>query len=194
MRSKGPVHVFKSLPNLISLFRLACVPLVVGLILSEAWLEAFVLFVLAGVSDALDGFLAKRFDLASRLGSYLDPMADKALLVCTFITLAVMGAVWTPLVILIVSRDVMIVGGILLAWLLHHPVHIDPLPISKINTAAQLLLAGTILAMRAYDFSLGIGLKGLMVGVGLLTLASSAAYLRQWLQHMDVLGAAGPHK
>ncbi|NDA48133.1 MAG: CDP-alcohol phosphatidyltransferase family protein [Alphaproteobacteria bacterium] len=177
---------------MISLFRLACVPLVVGLILSGAWLEAFALFVLAGLSDALDGFLAKRFGLASRLGSYLDPVADKALLVCTFLTLAVMGAVWTPLVILIVSRDVMIVGGILLAWLLHHPIHIDPLLISKINTAAQLMLAGSILATRAYDFSLGTALNGLMVGVGLLTLASSAAYLRQWLRHMDVLGSADP--
>ena len=165
-----------------------------GLILSGAWLEAFAVFLIAGLSDALDGFLAKHFGLASRLGSYLDPVADKALLVFTFITLAGMGAVSLPLVILIVSRDVMIVGGVLIAWLLHHPVQIEPLRISKINTAAQILLACCVLAARAFDFSLGTGLNVLNLSVGLLTMASSAAYLRQWLRHMALIGSSDPHE
>jgi cardiolipin synthase len=182
--------LFESLPNLISIFRLVCVPLVIGLIMSGAWFEAFAIFLIAGLSDALDGFLAKRFGLSSRLGSYLDPVADKALLVSTFITLAVMNAVSTPLVLLIVSRDVMIVGGVLIAWLLHHPIQIEPLLISKINTAAQILLACYILAARSFDFSIGTGLIVLNLSVGLLTLASSAAYLKQWLRHMDLMGSS----
>src|SRR6516164_3748097 len=103
-----------NVPNLISLGRLLLVPLTIWLILGGRYGVAFWVFVVAGVSDALDGFIAKRFDRRTRLGALLDPVADKALLVSVYLTLCVAGELWTWLVILVVFRDVMIVGGFLL--------------------------------------------------------------------------------
>src|SRR5690606_11391126 len=103
-----PVNV----PNIISLCWLLCVPVTVFLILNGMMLPAFWLFVAAGVSDAVDGYLAKRLGQTSTLGSYLDPIADKALLVCVYLTLGQAGHLPTWLVIMVVSRDLLIVGGV----------------------------------------------------------------------------------
>src|SRR6188472_4245817 len=88
---------------------------------------AFAIFVVAGVSDAVDGYLAKRFNMASELGARLDPLADKALLVSIFVTLGILGAVPIWLVILVVSRDIMIVGAVIVSWLFNKPVPMKPL-------------------------------------------------------------------
>src|SRR5581483_3321438 len=103
----GPA--LSSIPNLITLGRIFLVPIVVWAISSGAMWIAFVLFLAAGVSDAVDGFLAKRFHMTMMLGSYLDPLADKALLVSIYVTLGINGLLPRWLVILVVSRDVMIV-------------------------------------------------------------------------------------
>ena len=108
-------------------------------------LLAFIVFVIAGVSDAIDGFLAKRFDMATELGAYLDPLADKALLVSIYVTLAMLGKMPAWLTIVVVSRDIMIVGAIVLSWVLGKPVTIRPLRVSKLNTAAQIVLAALVL-------------------------------------------------
>ena len=104
-------------PNVISLGRLLSVPLTVWVILQGYFVVAFGIFVAAGVSDAVDGFLAKRFGMETELGRYLDPLADKALLVAVFITLGQMGYLPVWLVILVVSRDVLIIGGVLLTYI-----------------------------------------------------------------------------
>src|SRR5260370_4856839 len=103
-----------NLPNVISLGRLLLVPLAISLILDGRYYAAFWIFVIAGVSDAVDGFIAKRFDRRTRLGALLDPLADKVLLVSVYVTLGVSGQLWTWLVVLVVFRDIMIVGGFLL--------------------------------------------------------------------------------
>ena len=115
------------------------VPVVVWAITSGAMQMAFLLFVVAGISDGVDGFLAKRFDMASELGAYLDPLADKALLVSIYVALGIAGALPQWLVILVVSRDIMIVGAIMLSWLLGKPVPMRPHLSSKLNTAAQIV-------------------------------------------------------
>jgi cardiolipin synthase (CMP-forming) len=135
-----------SLPNLISLGRLLLVPLAIWLILRHRYGTAFWLFVVAGVSDALDGFIAKHFDRRTRLGALLDPIADKALLVSFYVTLGLANQLWPSLVILVVFRDVMIVGGFLLIQAFAVPKHYDPLYISKINTGLQLVLVAFVLA------------------------------------------------
>jgi cardiolipin synthase (CMP-forming) len=135
-----------SLPNLISLGRLLLVPLAIWLILRHRYGTAFWLFVVAGVSDALDGFIAKHFDRRTRLGALLDPIADKALLVSVYVTLGLANQLWPSLVILVVFRDVMIVGGFLLIQAFAVPKHYDPLYISKINTGLQLVLVAFVLA------------------------------------------------
>jgi len=167
-----------NLPNAISLGRLLAVPVTVGLLLDDRWVWAFWLFVLAGLSDAVDGYLARRLRARTTLGHYLDPLADKALLVAVFVTLAMRGAVPTWLVLLIVTRDLLLVGGALLLYITGQPLQIDPLPISKLNTVAQLVLAAAVLLERAYGFGAALLQSGLTVAVVLTTVLSGAGYIR----------------
>jgi cardiolipin synthase len=176
--------LFATLPNLITIARLFLVPAVISMIIDSRWEMAFLLFLVAGVSDAVDGFLAKRYHLTTELGAYLDPVADKALLVSIFVALAVVRVIPSPLAILVVSRDVMIIGAILIARVLDRPMAIRPLPISKVNTTVQIAFAAAMLGAKAFDLDLGMWLTTWMVIVAGLTLASAAAYLTKWLSHM----------
>ncbi|MBN8996034.1 MAG: CDP-alcohol phosphatidyltransferase family protein [Rhizobiales bacterium] len=173
-----------TIPNLISILRLFLVPVTIWLISTEKTVWAFFAFVLAGVSDAVDGFLARQFDMGSALGAYLDPLADKALLVSIYVTFAVLNEipVWLP--ILVVSRDFLIIGGVLLAWMLGVPVTMRPRIISKANTLAQITLAALVLGDLAFPGDLS-ALRSFMVYlVGALTLASAVVYAIDWLRHM----------
>ncbi|MDR6871873.1 CDP-diacylglycerol--glycerol-3-phosphate 3-phosphatidyltransferase [Bosea sp. OK403] len=173
-----------TLPNLITIGRLILVPLVIVMIIDARWQLAFIIFVAAGVSDAVDGFIAKRFDMASELGAYLDPVADKALIVSIYITLAVVGAIPSWLVILVVSRDVMIVSAVILSWVMERPVEIAPFIVSKLNTAAQIAFAALVLGSRAFGVDPGQAMQLGQLLVALLTLGSMTAYLTFWLRHM----------
>jgi cardiolipin synthase len=178
-------NLFNSLPNLITVARLILVPVTIALIMSESWVAAFVVFAVAGISDAVDGFLAKRFKLQSELGAYLDPLADKTLLVSIYVTLAVLGVLPRTLAVLVVSRDLMIIGAVIISWVLHRPVEIRPLPISKANTVVQIILAGAILGAKAFGISITPWLDVMVLLVATLTIASMTAYLAQWLKHMS---------
>ena len=178
-------NLFKSLPNLITLGRLVLVPVVIDMIASQAWTGAFVVFVAAGLSDAIDGFLARRFGLRSELGALLDPLADKVLLVSIFVALTVAEVVPSTLTILVVSRDVMIVGAVLISWVLGKPMEIKPLLISKLNTTAQIVFAGVVLAAQAFGLTLSMWFDVGLAAVAGLTLASATVYLAQWLRHMS---------
>lgn len=173
-----------SIPNIITLLRIFLVPAVVWAIASGEPLFAFWLFLAAGISDALDGFIAKRFHMQTELGSYLDPVADKALLVSIYVTLAVVGLIPRWVAIAVVSRDFMIIGAVVLSLVMAKPVTISPLLISKVNTAAQISFAAIVLATAGF----GVTVPGLydlgLVLVGLLTGLSAAAYLAAWTRHM----------
>jgi cardiolipin synthase len=175
-----------NVPNLITLGRILLVPIVVWAISSPGamWI-AFVLFVVAGVSDAVDGFLAKRFGMASELGAYLDPLADKALIVSIYLTLGINGAIPRWLVILVVSRDILIVGGIILSWLVGKPLKIKPLLVSKLNTAAQIMFACVVLGSLGFGINANKLMLVLMGLVTALTLLSVAAYVAEWVRHMN---------
>jgi cardiolipin synthase len=173
-----------SIPNLITLGRVVLVPVVFWLLLTGELQAAFMVFVVAGISDAVDGFLAKRFNWETELGAYLDPLADKLLIVCIFIALGVTDRLPSWLVITVVSRDVLIVIAVVLSWLLGHPTPMKPLAVSKINTVAQIVLAATVLADEAFRLRLGGPVQFLNVTVAITTLASLAVYARVWLQHM----------
>lgn len=191
VRLMSAFPLFSSLPNLISLARLALVPVVILLIIDQEWTKAFLIFLAAGISDAVDGFLAKQFNLTSELGAYLDPLADKALLITIYVVLAVVGALPAWLTILVVFRDVLIIGAVIMSWLLDNPVTIRPLWVSKLNTAAQITLAGLVLGARGFELQPGLWQTGLVWLVALLTLASTIAYLTQWMRHME--SDAGDH-
>jgi cardiolipin synthase len=181
-----------SIPNLITLGRIILVPIVVWAITSGQMLAAFGLFVAAGISDAVDGFLAKRFHMASELGAYLDPLADKALIVSIYVALGIAGALPISLVILVVSRDIMIISGFMLAWLVDRPMPVKPLPVSKANTVAQIVLAAFVLAEHGFGFSADLLSLALVAVVAILTLLSIAFYLAEWLNHMNSFGT-GQH-
>lgn len=170
-----------NLPNLISLGRLLLVPLAISLILDARYWAVFWVFVVAGASDALDGFIAKRFDRRTRLGALLDPLADKVLLVSVYVTLGIAGQIWAWLVILVVFRDVMIIGGFLLIQAiaaLPKPTH--PLFISKINTGVQVAMVGYVLARRGLGAEAGLMDEVLGIAVAVTTVASGLAYLVRW--------------
>ncbi|MGL5362157.1 MAG: CDP-alcohol phosphatidyltransferase family protein [Bosea sp. (in: a-proteobacteria)] len=173
-----------TIPNFITIMRLLLVPLIVVVIVQGLWQWAFAIFVFAGVSDAVDGFIAKRFDMRSELGAYLDPVADKALIVSIYMTLTIIGVIPIWLTILVVSRDIMIVSAIIISWLMDQPVEIAPLLVSKLNTAAQIGFAALLLGARACNYDLGSGLQVAQTIVAALTLASMGAYLAVWLRHM----------
>jgi len=170
----------QQLPNLISLARLLAVPVAVYLILLDELLPAFWVFVAAGISDAVDGLLAKRMKLESEIGAYLDPLADKALLVGVFVTLGYVGQVPIWLVILIVFRDVLIIGGAILFQTLTQSLHMQPLFISKVNTAAQIVLAAAVLARPALGVPLDSVPEILIIIVAMTTFLSGAAYVIKW--------------
>ena len=173
-----------NLPNLITIARILTVPVIVWAITSGQMLFAFLLFLAAGVSDAVDGFLAKRFNMQSEFGSYLDPLADKALIVSIYVSLGIIESLPRWLVILVVSRDIMIVAAVMLSWLVDKPVRVKPLTVSRINTAAQILLATLVLASLGLKLDVGWLIPLGIAAVAALTLLSVAAYVREWVRHM----------
>lgn len=176
-----------SIPNIITLGRILLVPVIIWAIASNQMEIAFAIFVIAGVSDAVDGFLAKRFNMASELGALLDPLADKALLVSIFLTLGILGAVPIWLVILVVSRDIMIVGAVIVSWLFNKPVPMKPLLVSKLNTGAQVGFAALVLAALGFGFDSSPYDTLLMVAIAVLTLVSVSFYLVEWVRHMSTI-------
>ncbi|MDZ4737121.1 MAG: CDP-alcohol phosphatidyltransferase family protein [Rhodospirillaceae bacterium] len=168
------------LPNLITLTRLFSVPLMVWLILEQRFAPAFWLFVAAGVSDALDGFLARKLKLRSTVGAFLDPLADKALLVGVYVTLGHMNYVAEWLVIIVVFRDIIIIGGAILYQTLTQSLKMQPLFVSKVNTVAQIGLAALLLARQGLGFN-DFGLTDYLVyAVAATTIVSGGAYVFVW--------------
>jgi cardiolipin synthase len=174
-----------SIPNLITLARIILVPVVVWLIASGQLRLAFLLFLAAAVSDAVDGFLAKRFGMKTELGAYLDPLADKVLIVSNYVTLGITGVIPLWIEILVVSRDFMIVGAIILSWVIDRPVKIRPHMVSKANTGVQIVFAGLVLVAYGYGFHVEPLLTLVMVLVAVLTLLSVGLYLAEWVRHMN---------
>lgn len=174
-----------TLPNLITIMRFVLVPGVVLAMLQARWDWAFAGFVVAGLSDGVDGFIARHFNQRSRLGAYLDPMADKLLLVSVFVVLGFIGELPLWLVIAVVSRDALIICAVLLSTVMGHPVEMKPLLVSKANTAIQIVLAAEVLAELTFSFDLDPLRPVLILLTVLLTVASAAAYLVGWLRHMS---------
>ena len=173
-----------TIPNLITIARLIAVPLIVLLIGQGSWGLAFTVFVAAGISDAVDGFIARRFDMRSEFGAYLDALADKALLVSIYVTLSVTGVLPGWLAILVVSRDLMIISAILVSWLMGRPLAIKPMFVSKLNTGAQIVFAALVLGTKAVILEAPTLYGTGMVLVAALTIVSAAAYLARWMRHM----------
>lgn len=180
----GNAGTHLSIPNLITLGRVIFIPIIFWLLVSGQTRAAFLLFVLAGVTDAVDGWLAKRWNMKTELGAYLDPMADKLLVVSIYVALGVAGQLPSWLVIAVVSRDILIVLGVVLCWIIGRPVDIQPHMVSKANTVSQLVLAALVLADEGFGLGLG-GLRSVLIWVtAVLTASSLAVYVRTWTAHL----------
>ncbi len=165
-----------NLPNIITFARLCAVPLAIWMTLQHRIVEVFFLFVAAGLSDAVDGWLARRRG-GTAVGAVLDPVADKALLVSMYVTLASVNILPDWLAILVVFRDVLIVGGVLLLAVLGQPAQIRPLAISKVNTAAQIVLVALALLLTGFDLAAPAMLEAFIWLVAATTLASGSLYV-----------------
>ncbi len=170
----------RDIPNILTILRFFLTIPIAYLLLEQRYTEAMVLFFVAGLSDGLDGYLAKRFDWSSRLGSILDPLADKTLLVVTYICLGLVDIIPMWLVLLVLGRDVVIVAGGLAYYLLIGSYRMEPSWVSKTNTTLQIVLA------LALVFSLGVYelppvlLLTLVYGVCVTTVLSGLDYVWTW--------------
>jgi len=178
----GPfVRKIDHLPNAITISRMALVPVLVLLLKDQRFQGALVAFVIAGISDALDGYIAKRYQLVSQFGAMLDPLADKILLVSSYVMLAVLNLIPFWLVVAVVSRDLLIVGGYLVYTLaVGGVVQMRPTALSKLNTFLQILLVIAVLTKAALGLPLQeavAALIGLVLGT---TIASGGHYLWTW--------------
>ena len=168
-----------TLPNAITLARLCAVPAAVWLVLQHRLDIAFWVFVAAGISDGIDGWMARAWNMRSRLGALLDPVADKALLVSIYVTLAAIGVLPDWLAILVVFRDMLIVGGVLVLYVLGQPPAIQPILVSKANTVMQILLAAGALLVAGYGLQAGALLDLMILATAATTIASGVTYVAQ---------------
>jgi cardiolipin synthase len=175
--------LFKHLPNLLTGLRLASAPAVALLLIGGNDRAALGIFALAGLSDAADGFLAKRFGFATRFGRYLDPAADKLLMLASFVTLTLLGIAPIWLTAIVIGRDLAIILGVVLVVLFELPVNVEPLFVGKISTACQIGYVFFALVLLSFGSHWPIVLKA--AGI-----ATAAATLVSWLAYGQILLAA----
>jgi cardiolipin synthase (CMP-forming) len=172
-----------TIPNLLTILRVLLVPIFIIYIINDRAMGSLIIFLIASISDALDGFIARIFHQKSDLGAHLDPLADKILLISAYITLAVLKMIPPWLAILIISRDVIILLGVLVLYINRRPVKVHPSLLSKSTTCLQI---GTILMILssgyisiepikiyAFWFTAGVtiasGLQYIRIGLLILT-------------------------
>ncbi len=174
----------EQIPNIITVLRMFAIIPIAWLLWQDAFVPAIYCLILAGLSDALDGFLARRCGWGSRMGAMLDPLADKLLIVSIMLLFSAKGYLPEWLVLLALGRDLMIVGGALLYRYITGALEMKPLLISKLNTAFQiLLLLVTLLHVGFYPLSAGI-IAGLQALVAVTTLFSGLAYVYWWTYYV----------
>ena len=178
-RGGSQLNLLRQIPNIISVFRILLVFPVLMFLLGEEYGKALILFAVAGISDGVDGFLAKRFNWQTWIGGLLDPLADKLLLVTSFVALGWLGLLPLWVVALVFLRDLVIVAG---AFYFHYHVGKvggEPTLISKVNTFVQILLV--LLVVFAQIFAVPGLLVSLLIGlVAITTISSGIDYVIKW--------------
>lgn len=165
-----------TIPNILTLARILLIPLIVIFLLANQLGKALAVFMVAGVTDGLDGFIARMFHQKSKLGAYLDPLADKLLLVTTFLLMAHLDLLPMWLVVIVVSRDFLIILGVITFTFHSVKFDINPSIISKLTTLMQIILV--IMGLLTPLFHLkNIWLFALSVFTALITVASGSHYL-----------------
>jgi cardiolipin synthase (CMP-forming) len=168
------------LPNAICIARMVLVAPLVVLLIEKDYVAALAVLVVAGLSDGLDGWLAKTFDWRTRLGGLLDPAADKLLLVSLFVVLTYTGLAPLELTAVVIGRDVVIVLGAITYQLLIAPVSGEPAAISKLNTACQLAFVFFTITSAAFGMPPRISLLVLGAAVVFTSVVSGLNYVLRW--------------
>ena len=176
--------VLRHVPNILTSLRLIAAPAVAALLVIGDYAIAFAVFAAAGLSDAVDGFLAKRFCFSTRFGRILDPIADKALMFSAFVMLAVLGEVPLWLVALMIGRDALITLGLFVGVAAQAPIRVQPLILGKLCAALQVFYIALHLAALAFGFPLDAITPYDAYVLAIVALASTLDYLGIWLKAM----------
>jgi cardiolipin synthase len=172
-----------TIPNLITSIRIILTPVFVIYLIQDDFLPAMVVFIIAGISDGADGLIARVFNQKSTLGAYLDPLADKLLLVAAFIVLAARGFVPPWLTVIAISRDVLILLGTLILFLVQSDFTVKPSIVSKLTTCLQMATIFVVLS-RSYITVFSQISEILFWATGLLTIISGLHYMHYWFRQM----------
>lgn len=175
-----------NIPNFLTLLRIILVPVFVIFLIQGEYYKALITFSIAGLTDALDGTLARLLKCQTKLGAYLDPIADKLLLVTSFVSLAVFGIIPAWLAVMVISRDFIILLGIAILTLMSVPYEIKPAMIGKMTTAVQVGTIFTALIFKAvtHDFSYN-WIVGLCWLAAFFTVASGIVYIVRGVQFVN---------
>ncbi|HIJ83151.1 MAG: CDP-alcohol phosphatidyltransferase [Magnetococcales bacterium] len=168
-----------NLPNFLSFVRIFSVPVFILLVLNHQMRWGLFLFIMAGVTDALDGYIAKKFLQVTELGKYLDPLADKVLLTSGFVTLTITGHIPLWITLLVVTRDLVIIAGAIVFQVITGSLKMEPLAVSKVNTLMQIILISVVMfkEIRPLDYPM----EDIMyIIVTFTTLLSGIIYIFVW--------------
>jgi cardiolipin synthase len=179
-----------TIPNLITLFRIILTPLFIIFLIQGNYRKALVVFILAGVSDLADGLIARTWQQKSRLGSYLDPLADKILMAASFVTLSIYHQIPSWLTVVVLSRDVTLATGVLIFRLADIPLMVRPSLAGKWTTTFQLTTVGFVLLSKIWAFP-PLVLPVFFWVTGILTIVSGLQYFYRGFKQMNMFQGNG---
>jgi cardiolipin synthase len=182
----------RQIPNLLTGIRFLLVPYLVWLLLEERFWQALGVFIIMGFSDGMDGYLAKRFDWRTELGEFMDPLADKTMLVSAYVALGWLGLLPKWLVIVVIARDIIILTGAIAYHFLTRQLHMEPSVISKINTLFQIVLVLGVILTRLEFMSAGL-LQLLIALTFVTTVISGLDYIMEWSRRATKQLRRGAH-
>ena len=179
--------MIKKVPNILSILRIILIPLVAWLILFDYFLYALITTLFIAISDFFDGFIARTFNVQSEIGAYLDAIADKAFIISAYMLIGTQNLLPTFLIIIVISRDIIIMGAFGLSFAMNQKLDINPLRISKVNTFLQFTLIILVLVKNIWKFDfiymLSYLIDVVMYMVLITTIASLVLYIKQWLKY-----------
>lgn len=172
--------MLSQIPNLLTLLRIAACPVLVLLLSDRSYDIAIIVFFAAGITDGLDGYIAKRYNFVSSLGAILDPIADKLLIASAYIMLVILEGIPFWLLIVVMFRDLVIVVGYLVLVMMGDEVPMNPTYTSKVNTFLQISLVILVLVVKADWLVIPFLLDALVLGVLITTVVSGSQYVWAW--------------
>lgn len=177
--------MIQKIPNILSILRIVLIPLVAWLILFDFFLYALITTIFIAISDFLDGFIARKFEAQSEIGSYLDSIADKAFIISAYMLIGTQELLPIFVIIIVISRDIIIMGAFCLSFAMNQKLDINPTGLSKINTFFQFILVILVLAENIIEFNsiYKYVIDFIMYLVIATTIVSLLIYIKRWLNY-----------